>query len=238
MDSSTAKEADFRRLHKQLRNGRRSIDDFLGELGFENWLRKHVYSKYDFLIFEGLYGPEDLMAEAGLKVRNAAPELDPAKTPNEFAFFGFAKKVVYNSYLDALRKRNKHFRNEWTRSDEPLEGVSALAPDGDFDGKYYLGRFLEFIKIYRPERQFAILLWLLEGCSYREVEEALLDEGIKCSHTTVGKWVQKSLDAFRKSLGLPAPEVLQSKRAKSRHDSEDHQSVAGLKGSGDEQNST
>ena len=208
MDSSTASlEVDFGRLHKQLRNGRRSIDDFLEALGFEQWLRNHIYSHYDFLIFEGFYGPEDLHEESNLKVSKAAPDLDPEKTPIKYAFFGLEKKVVKHTYLDALRKHNKHFRHEWTRSDEPLEDIGAIEPEGDFDGKYFLGRFMEFIKAYRPERQFAILLWLLEGCSYREIEEALLDEGIECSHTTVGKWVQKSLDAFRKSLGLPAPEV-------------------------------
>jgi DNA-directed RNA polymerase specialized sigma24 family protein len=239
MDSSTAKEADFQSLHKQLRNGRRSIDDFLGDLGFERWLRVHIYGDYDFLIFEGFYGPEDLRAESDVKVRKAAPELNPEKTPNEFAFFGWAKKVVYHTYLDALRKHNKHFRHGWTRSDEPLEGVGALAPSEDFDGRYFLGRFLEFIKGYRPERRFALMLWLFEDCSYREVEEALSGEGVTISHVTIGKWVKKSLEAFKASLGMP-PGAAQERprgRAKSRGDSGNHQSVAGPEGSGDEQNS-
>jgi hypothetical protein len=40
------------------------------------------------------------------------------------------------------------------------------------------------------------------------VAEALLEEGVKVSHVTVGKWVTKSLAEFTESLGLPRPERL------------------------------
>jgi DNA-directed RNA polymerase specialized sigma24 family protein len=205
MESSTNDpEADFRKLHQQLRNGRITIDSFLEALGFEKWLRDCVYRRYDFTVFEGSYEPEDLIVDSRLKIRSAAPQLDPQT--NAHHFLGWLKVVVHHTYLNALRKHNKPGRYGWTRTDEPLEGIPA--PDEDFDGKYFLHRFLEFIKTYRPERQIAILLWLLDGYSYREVEEALLEQGIKRSHTTVRRWVAESLDDFRKSLGLPLSEEL------------------------------
>lgn len=240
LQSSTSKEADFPSLFKQLRNGRRSIDSFLGALGFEPWLKCRA-CRYDFLIFENSYDRDHFILECRLKIMEAAPGLDPEKTPNAAAFFGFAKKVVHNTYLDALRDHNKHFRHEWTRSDEPMEVLSAAAPDVNFDGRYFLGRFMEFIKVYRPERQFAIMLWLFDGCSYQQVVDALSEEGFECSRVTVGKWVTKSLDAFRVSLGLPPPETPEKQsrgRAGSRPERGGRQSVAGPERSGDEQNST
>jgi DNA-directed RNA polymerase specialized sigma24 family protein len=150
-----------------------------------------------------------LKIDSILKVRNLVPRLDPEQIPNRRDFLGWIKLIVHHTYCDASRKYSKHFRNDkWTRTDEPIEDISIPAPDEDFDGKYYLSRFLEFIKNFPPERRRAVLLWL-EGYSYREIEKTLRDEGIKLSSQSVKQWVTKSLNAFRESLRLPPFEAAQ-----------------------------
>src|SRR5438270_10962587 len=164
--SPASPEGDFKVLLQRCQNGLRSVDDFLGQLEFEKWLRIFCY-KFDFSIFNGQYGPEDLCQQSHQKVDKSVRTLDPDETPNESAFFGFVKKVVYYTFLDALRS-HKH---ELTRVYEPIDLLPDVAPDPD-DGGYYLSRFAKFIETYPKEHQRAVELWL-EGCSYREIEETL-----------------------------------------------------------------
>lgn len=202
--SSPEGDFGFANLLREVREGRMSVEDFLRLIEFEKWLAIFCY-RYDFRIFEGKYGPEDLQQDSRRKVVKAVPALELDNTPSEAAFFCWLKTLVFHTYLDELRRQGKALKHGWVRSDEPVEGLTVTAPEDDFDGKYFLSRFLKFIKIYPPERQFAVMLWLMEDHSYREIKEILAAEGVTVSHVTVGNWISGSLDAFRKSLGLPNP---------------------------------
>lgn len=203
--SSPEGDFGFTSLLGQVRVGRMSIDDFFSVIEFEKWLMIFCY-RYGFRIFEGQYEPEDFLQDCRQKVVKAVPALEPDNTPNEGAFFGWLKTIVFHTYLDALRRYGKPLKYGQSRSDVPMEELTTPSLDEDYDGKYFLSRFLKFIKVYRAERQFAIMLWLLEDRSYRDIQEILHDEGIIVSHVTVASWVKASLDDFRESLGLPLPE--------------------------------
>lgn len=203
-NSSSNAEGDFAKLHQELHDGRRSIDDFLIMLEVEKWL--YIFcSKYDFTIFEGVYSLEDLLQESLEKVRKGAPKLRPENTPNESAFLGWVRTVVHTTFLDALRKLNKLRNHGQSRSDDPSDLANVHAPEVGYDGKYFLARFLKFIERYPRAHRYAAEYWLA-GCSYREIAEALNGEGISdCCHVTARNWVDSMLKAFKEDLGDEPP---------------------------------
>lgn len=210
-ESSTPNtEGDFVVLHQELCRGQRSVDDFLKALDFEYWLRGLCYNtkRFDFHVFEGTYGPEDLKQVCLQKVREAAPKLESANTPNRRAFFGWANTLVFRTFLDALRAYRKPQNNGFSRSYEPLEMISVQTPDVSFDVAYeqkeLLRLFLRFIENYPESHQLAIQLWLQDD-SYREIADALSKKGIECCYGTVRNWVIAVLDAFRVEIGLELP---------------------------------
>lgn len=197
-------EDGFLNLLQQLRTGRVTIDDFLRMLEIEKWLRIFCY-RYNFKSFGGVYGPQDLYWESFEKVLKFAPTLKPENTPNERAFRGWLKTLVSTTFLDALRKLNKLQSSGQERSDEPAHLLNLHAPEVDFNGKYFLRRFFEFIEPYPVAHRRAAEEWLAD-CSYREIAETLNDEGLSdCSHVTVRNWVEAMLKAFKEDLGEPPP---------------------------------
>jgi RNA polymerase sigma factor (sigma-70 family) len=198
-------EGDFAILLQDLHVDPTSIDNFLRMLEIEKWLRIFCY-RYNFQVFGGTYSPEDLFWECFEKVLKSAPQLKPENTPNESAFRGWLSTLVYTTFLDALRKLNKLQNSGQLRSDEPADLLNIHAPEVDYDGKYFLGRFFDFIQSYPEAHRRAAEYWLAD-CSYRETAEALNDEGISdCSHVTVRNWVEAMLKAFKEDLGeLPPP---------------------------------
>ncbi|HEY9402451.1 MAG TPA: sigma-70 family RNA polymerase sigma factor [Pyrinomonadaceae bacterium] len=204
-NSSSSRKADFATLLQDLLDGRRSIDDFLTVIDIEKWLSIFC-DRYDFTIFEGAYGPDDLFLESLEKVLKSAPKLKPENTPNECAFYGWLSTLVFHTFLDALRKLNKLKNNGQVRSDNPETLLNIHAPEVDYDGKYFLSRFLKFIERYAIAQRRATEYWLADY-SYRETAEALNDEGLSdCCHVTVKNWVEAILKAFKEDLGeLPPP---------------------------------
>jgi RNA polymerase sigma factor (sigma-70 family) len=202
--SNNCPEGKFTELHRELRNGRRSIDNFLSILEVKKRLSGFC-NKYDFAIFDGAYSVEDLLCESFEKVRKSAPKLKPENTPNECAFLGWLKTVVHNTFLDARRKLNKLKNHGQSRSDNPSDLLDAPTPEVGYDGKYFLARFLKFIERFPEAHQHAAEYWLA-GCSYREIAEALADEGIPdCCHGTARNWVKAMLKAFKEDLGDEPP---------------------------------
>ena len=206
------KEDDFVVILKELRNGQRSIDDFLKELGFEDWLRSRIYVEYDFRVFDRAYDPEDFILECEQKVRQAAPKLEPTSTPNRGAFLGWAKVLVNNTFLDALRKHNKLQKHGLSRSSEPVEMIDTQALDIPFhiayERKDLLKRFLTFLEDYPEGHRIAVRLRLQDYSSeysFRDIAEELSKRGIECSYGTARLWVIEVFNDFRVSLGLQPP---------------------------------
>lgn len=202
--AASSADGDFTSLLRAVRECRMSVEDFLRLIEFEKWLAIFCH-RYDFKVFEGTYEPKDLQQQAGQKVVQAVPGLDPENTPNKATFYGWLRKVIQNTYFDELRRQGKALRSGWVRSDEPMEWVSVPSPADEFDGRDFLSRFLRFIRNFPPEHQFAIVLWLMEDRSYREIQKALHDEGVNVSHVTVGNWITAALNCFRESLERPRP---------------------------------
>lgn len=212
-ESSTPNtEGDFVVLLEELRNGQRSVDDFLELFDFEGWLRNCVY-QYDFRCFDGSYGPEDLREVSRRKVHEGAPKLETANTPNKRAFYGWVKVLVHRTFLDALRAHKKPQNNGLSRSYEPVEIVDfrALPPDVLYERKELFRRFIAFIEDYPEGHRLAIMLWL-EGESLRAIAKALDERDIECSYGAVRLWVNEILDAFKVRLGLKSPENRRRRR--------------------------
>lgn len=203
-ESSTPNtEGDFVVLFEELRNGQRSVDEFLEAIGFAAVLRDCCYS-FDFRCFEGSFGPEDLGQVCLQKVRKAAAALEPANTPNKRAFCGWVKTLVYRTFLDQLRTYKRPQNNGLSRSYEPVEIIDIQTPDVAYERKELYKRFMTFIKGYPEAHQIAIVLWL-QGESLRDIAEALNGRGFECSYGAVRLWRDELLDAFKVSLGLKPP---------------------------------
>jgi RNA polymerase sigma factor (sigma-70 family) len=198
-NSNAMPEGDFAIFLQDLHNGRGSIDDFLRMFEVEKWLRVFSY-RYSFQVFGGTYSPEDLFWESFEKVLKSAPQLKPENMRSKSAFRGWLSTRVHTTFLDALRKLNKPRNSGQLRSDEPADLLNIHASEVDYDGKYFLGRFLKFIRRYPEAQQHAVEYWL-GGGSYREIAQALNDEGTDCSHLTVRKWVEAILKSFKEGLG-------------------------------------
>jgi DNA-directed RNA polymerase specialized sigma24 family protein len=118
---------------------------------------------------------------------------------NEEGFFGWLFVLTRSQYYSRMRQLNRLRNNGLSHDDTPIENLNIAAPDDGKEGKYFLDRFLNFIRQYPEGRRHVLKLWL-QGYSYREIEKKLKGTPFRCSHVTVGNWVMVSLGAFKKSL--------------------------------------
>lgn len=196
-------------LSNYLRN-LRSIDDLQGHTKFQKQLRDICY-RFNFGNFNEVYDPEDLYQDSYEKVRKSGHRLQiQGNVLDEQDFFKWLFVLVRNVFRSKDRQLNKLRRHGWWRCDEPVEELDEAAPDVNLEAKYFLSLFLDFIKSRPEEHQRVIEFWL-SGCSLREMEKALDDDGIKLSYGSVRNEIKASLRAFKESLGLLTPEPRKKK---------------------------
>ena len=188
---------------KRFDNGHGSIDglyeypEFRKKLGI-------ICQHFSFNLFDGTYGRDDLYQDVCIKVLKSERKLlKPGNIVNETDFYGWLFVVTRNQYLSRVRYFSK---NGLVRDASPVEDLDVPATDDDTEGRYFLKRFLRFLKRYPVVQRTVVRLWL-QGYSYREIEKKFQGTTSSCSHVTVGNWVHAILDDFRKSLGFGLPTV-------------------------------
>lgn len=184
---------------EQFADGFRSIDEFYEHPVIQRKLRSFCYS-FPFRDFGDAYGPEDLYQDACMKLWKCRSKLvKPGNIMSEQGFFCWLFVLTRNQYYSRRRQLNRLGNHGWLHDETPIEDLVIAAPDDGKEGKYFLNRFLSFIKQYPEERRHVLKLWL-QGYSYREIEKRLKGTPFRCSHVTVRNWVMASLDAFKLSL--------------------------------------
>lgn len=210
-ESSTPNtEDDFVVLLEELRDGLRTVEEFLEAVGFESWLRICVYG-YDFRCFDGWFGSEDLRQLCREKVRKSESRLTTANTPNIQAFRRWVWTLVRHTFLDQVRTHKRPKNNGLSRSYAPVEIIDIRTPDMDYERKELYECFMAFIKDFPEAHRFAVLLWL-QGESLRNIAAALNERDITCSHVAVNLWISEILDEFKVRLGLKPPKKPRRRR--------------------------
>jgi DNA-directed RNA polymerase specialized sigma24 family protein len=209
MSSSPQPEEDFGALLEMFILKLRSIDDLQAHTRFGQLLRDDCY-RFNFRNFGEVYGPEDLYQDSFMKVRKSGRKLQiEGNILNEEEFAKWLYVVVRSVLRSKDKQLNKPRRNGFVPCDKSSEELDRPAPDIDYDGKYYLNLFLDFISDYPEEHQRAI--WLhLTGFSLRETKEILNEEiqskdGIHVSYGTIRNWEIAIFKAFKERLRLHVP---------------------------------
>ena len=183
----------------------RSIDDLLRHAKFRELLRRGC-TRFNFKPFNGVYDREDLYQDSCVKFEKSVRLLQAqGKVLSEEEFAKWLFVLVHNVLRSKDRQLNRLRRHGLQRSAELVEKLNLPAQVEDLDAKHLLSLFLEFTKDDPEETRRFIDLWL-SGCSLREIEETLKNEGGKASYGKVRNVLNARIKAFREWLGLPPPE--------------------------------
>jgi RNA polymerase sigma factor (sigma-70 family) len=111
--------------------------------------------------------------------------------PDENAFFSWFYVIAQNIVRDKIRREKKS-----PRASIPLEQISVPDLKVNLEDKSLISEFMGFSRTLPDPHRLAILCWL-EGSSVREINKILNNEGVKCSHVTIQKWIKDAFINFR-----------------------------------------
>jgi DNA-directed RNA polymerase specialized sigma24 family protein len=179
-------ECDFCRLLREVLAGSKPVDAL-----FEHPKVKERGLLICLGLTENRTDADDLYQETCFKVaRNMVDRFAPDHTRHYGNFFAWFKTIATNKFIDDLPKPDEQFVD--------------VRADDLFDLKDYranaevqlLCRELEEHVNNLSEVEMLATRLFLEGYSLREIELKLNGLGIKCSHTTIRKYISEGLRPF------------------------------------------
>jgi hypothetical protein len=202
--SNNTTEGDFGSVFQSHLDGCGSIREMMEHIKFQQMVKRFA-RRYDFSVFHGDRGPDDLCQDISLKLLEAEMQnklLIPDNIRTEEDFFIWLFFVIRNFHFGTIRRRLA-LKRDRLRGDKPSEECDYfLVWDSNYDREEILGLFPEFIKRYQVERQWAIRLWLKDK-PYRRIQMVLKRMGFEISHVTVGNWINATIGDFKESLESP-----------------------------------
>lgn len=181
------------KLLQEVLDRRRPLADLLALVEFLRrgericrWIVSRHYAQYQDATFDAA----DLFSEACMKLLRCEHRLRPDNTPDEKAFYGLFFTAALNIIRSRIRRIIKQRKMAQASDAEPVDRRINL------ERSCLLSEFMDSIKPLPDERRRAIVLWLLDY-SYREIAVKLNRRGVKCSHTSIQRWVRDAIRAFK-----------------------------------------
>lgn len=179
-------ECDFCRLLREVLAGSKPVDAF-----FEHPKVKERGMLICLGLTERRTDADDLYQETCFKVaRNIMDRFCPDHTRHYGNFFAWFKTIATNKFIDDLPKPDEQFVD--ARSDD-LFDLKDYRSDTEV---HLLCREIEEHVNDLSEVEIQATRLFLEGYSLREIELKLNGLGIKCSHTTIRKYISEGLKPF------------------------------------------
>jgi DNA-directed RNA polymerase specialized sigma24 family protein len=134
MKVNSTSEDEFLHLLYEIQKGEKPIDSLLIHPEFERRGRQFCYM-YQTHYVSVEYGPEDLYHDACLKVLNHPDALSNVDNiPNKQAFFSWFRAIVFNVFIDEIRKRK---RKRIPKDTLPIEGFDIADSDDPTPGCFF-----------------------------------------------------------------------------------------------------
>jgi antitoxin Phd len=186
-------ESDFVRLLREIRADRASSELLLEHPLFQSRLRlvtmAHASTTQD---------AEDLANDVRLKVWQNLRHFKPDYRYPYGNFFGWLRVMTRNKVLDNRRRHKVEF------DEHPVEDLNIVDTRNDIEASVlYKEVMAEFEKSINalPDTERLAIAYYLQGFTYREISEKMLQAGFSISHAMVGKWVREGLNAYFQKSG-------------------------------------
>lgn len=179
-------ECDFCRLLREVLAGSKPVDAL-----FEHPKVKERGLLICLGLTENRADADDLFQETCFKVaRNIMDRFCPDHTRHYGNFFAWFKTIATHKFIDDLPKSDAQFVDE--RSDDLFDLKDCRA---DTEVQLLCREIEEHVNGLSEVVILATRLFL-EGDSLREIELKLDGLGLKCSHTTIRKYISEGLKPF------------------------------------------
>lgn len=176
--TTTGEDADFRKLLRDLFNGRETTDALLINPVFQRRVPSICQT-----VTRNAFDADDLANHVRLVVCDKFHLFEPKYEKPYGNFFNWVTRIARNKVIDDYRRR-------MVRPEDELDEtyvVEDLTVDieADAERRETIERFWSFVGELDPVTQ-KIMHYHLEDYSLREIEEKLAAEGIKMSHVAIG----------------------------------------------------
>jgi RNA polymerase sigma factor (sigma-70 family) len=212
--ATSGQEPDLSVTIREVIQGKTPIDSLLENAEFVKRTRK-ICRLYASREWQNEYDHEDLFQDLCVVLfkRQSLPQnLD---SPYEYSLFRWLRAVVRNLFRDRIRK-NQSLRRRHVREEVSVDSIDLPDPSIDIERQFHheelRTQFLKSIASQPIQRRVAIALYI-SGHSPRDIAEILNQQGMKCSHPTVYRWIKEvQQELFREASTLIFPEKLRISR--------------------------
>lgn len=187
-------ESDFVRLLREIQENRASLDSLFEHPLFKSKLRlvtrAHASTTSD---------AEELANDVRIKVWQKLPQFIPDYTTPYGSFFAWLRMLTQHIYLDNFRRSTVEF------DPKRAEDLNVADTQSDLEASVlYKEVRAEFEKRINalPDRERLAMAYYLQGFSFREISQKMLQAGFSASHVTVANGIRKGLRAFFEQSNL------------------------------------
>jgi DNA-directed RNA polymerase specialized sigma24 family protein len=194
--TTSGEDADFCRLLRDVKAGQQSIETLLEHSVF----RRKLPSICHALTFNHA-DAEDLANKVRYRVFTKFDRFKPDYGKSYGNCFAWVRRIAQRIAISESRRKSLPYID--ARSDELFDvddGQSSVATNVEVDAA--LQRFLTLVAGLAPRDRQILEIWIDgyfdsdDGFSLRAIEEKLSENGIECSHVTVGKVIQRVIETF------------------------------------------